>query len=119
MEEEHYYRSRNRTRAIFNYLVLFAILLVAFAVFYYLVIFQPQKNEKQLQQQLDLEKTNIQQKVTNQKKLSECIDEVNKRFSDPKFLATIKGVKVNSEDAKVILDLLNQQKNECYKKYPQ
>ena len=119
MEEEQYYKSRKRTRTIFNYSVILAILLIAFSVFYYLVIFQPQKTKQQLQQQLNLEKINESQKISSQQQLSDCLNDVNKRFSDPKFLRTIKGVKVNSEDAKVILDLMNQQREECYKKYPQ
>lgn len=119
MEEEHYYKSRNRTRTIFNYSVIFAILLIAFSIFYYLVIFQPQKNAQQLQQQLQLESVDSYRQTSDQKMLSDCLDGVNRKFSDPKFQEVIKGVKANSEDAKVILDLLKQQKEECYKKYSQ
>ena len=68
MEEEQYYKSRNRTRKIFNYSIIFAILLIAFSIFYYLVIFQPQQSEKKLQQQLNLQEMNDIQKKSNQQR---------------------------------------------------
>ncbi len=117
--EETYYKNKNTTRTIFNFSVIFAILLIAFSVFYYLVIFPSQKNEKQLQQQINLQEANNTQKISNQQKLSTCLDEVNKRVSSPQFQEALKNTKLNSADAKVVLDAIAQQKEECYKRYPQ
>ncbi|GEM_PF-5741237 len=98
---------------------IIGILLVSFSIFYYLVVFLPQKNNQQIEQKTQTEILKTYSQITNQQKLQECLDDVNKRVSDPKFSEAMKGVKVNSNEAKVVLDLIKQLKDECYKKYPQ
>lgn len=105
-----------------NPVITFAILLVSFSVFYYLVIFLPQQNKQQMQQQIQLESFDTYKQITNQQKLETCLNEVNQRFKDM-TLPTDKMRNVSAAEANVILNAvfkqLEQSKNECYKKFPQ
>lgn len=117
---EHYYsRPKSATRTLFNLSVISFFLLIGFSIFYYLVIFLPSKEQAKVDLQKQEQQAKTTQAVKNSLLLQQCLDDVNKKVSDPKFTAAIKGVKVNSPEAKVVLDLINQQKEECYKKYPQ
>lgn len=101
---------------VLKFSIILAILLVSFSIFYYLVIFLPQKNDQQLEQRVQLEGFNTYKETTAQQNAQACVEELNKRIADPSFAEKFKGVRVNSQEAKVILDYIKQQKDECYKK---
>lgn len=98
-----------------------SVLLVGFSVFYYLVIFLPKQSQQQLEQKLNSETIKIINNASSQAELESCLDEVNKRFS--KALAVKTTGTISNEGAKLVintvLEVVKQQKEECYKKYSQ
>ena len=89
-------------------------LLIGASIFYYLVIFLPQKN----QQQLNSETVKTIQEASNQDALNSCLNDVNQRVS--KTLAEAKSsTTITADGLKLILQLAQQQKDNCYKQYPQ
>lgn len=103
-----------------KFAIAVSALLVGVSIFYYLVIFLPQKNNQQLEQKLQLESLNTYKQVSNQKALEECLTEVNGRLAK---ITPADMKNLSAEASKVvlttILEALKQAKEECYKKYPQ
>lgn len=96
-----------------------SVLLVGFSIFYYLVIFIPQKSSQQLEQKLNTETVKIINDASNQRALESCLDDVNNRFSSKEAVAALKGVSATKVNVDFILTVLKEAKEECYKKYPQ
>ena len=90
--------------------IILAILLASFSVFYYFVIFIPHR-EKGRQE--------IQTREINSGRilLQGCLDEVNGRLAD--LPDSLKGKSMSDEAVKLILDMFQKQKDECFRKYPQ
>ena len=91
-----------------------SVLLVGFSIFYYLVIFLPQQN----QQKLNSETVKIIKEASNQAELESCLDEVSQRTSKA-FTNTKEAGSISNDGAKIIVEVIKQQREECYKKYPQ
>lgn len=98
--------------------IIIAILLISFSIFYYLVIFLPQKNNQQLEQKFNSEVLKSAREASNRAGLESCLDKVNKGFI--KLIEATKedGTVISNDGAKIILDFVEQKKEECYKKYP-
>jgi uncharacterized membrane protein YvbJ len=91
-----------------------AMIIIAFAVAYYLVIFLPEKERNNNEKSRSSQILETAEKSANKTKLDECLNDVNQRFS-----ASLKdNQKLSSEDVKILLDFFQKQKDECYKKYP-
>jgi hypothetical protein len=89
-----------------------SFLIIALSIAYYLVIFLPEKSKQQLEHDQQL-------RVSNQKALEACLDGVDQRIFSPEVEESMKGVPANSENVNFLMDVIKQEKEECYKKYPQ
>ena len=97
-----------------------SVFLVAVAIFYYLVIYIPQKESQKIERQ----KLEQEAKKTNQKTLEGCLQDVEARYNDfwNKMCKTqgleddcsLPTYKVDSAK-----EYLKNWKDECFKKYPQ
>lgn len=118
--QDNHSSSLNSSRGI-KFAIIVGLLLISFSIFYYFVIFLPQKSTQQLEQKVQLEGFDTYKQVKNQQNLDACLDEVNQRFAKME-VPEGQGKNLSAEEAKVatdlILDLLKQAKDECYKKYP-
>ncbi|MDD3687855.1 MAG: hypothetical protein PHE56_13975 [Bacteroidales bacterium] len=106
-----------QSQKIWNPLTLtfsIALIIIALAVAYYLVIFLPNKERNDNNETRSSQILEATEKSANKTKLDECLNDVNQRFS-----ASLKdNPKLSSEDAKIFLDFVQKQRDECYKKYP-
>ena len=90
--------------------IILAILLASSSVFYYFVIYIPQR-EKERQEIQTREIT------TSRILLQACLDEVNGRLAS--LPDTLKGKSLSDDAVKLLLDMFQKQKDECFRKYPQ
>lgn len=100
------------TDTIIKLLLTLGFLILTCSVAYYFIIFLPQKELLKIENEKNLQISQQQQLVENQKLLQLCLDDVSDRFSkmDTK--------NVSNDSAKIIIDLLQSQKEECFKKFP-
>lgn len=87
--------------------------LIGFAVFYYLVIFLPNKSRQEELNKLREESTKIVEQKQRQEALNACLNEITQRFRE----AELKNL--SSEGVKIAIALFEGQREECFKKYPQ
>lgn len=117
MENGTYYRPKLHTRTLFNLSVILCFLFIGFSVFYYLVIFLPQKEEQKIEQQKLEQDSKKQIILYNKTNLDNCLQNANslqqKTIQSPTFK------NLNREDLKILLEQFSKQKDECYKRYPQ
>lgn len=87
---------------------------------YYLLYQAPKQKQAAEQKQALTAETNqlfeVQAQQNNQKNLQSCLDNVGQTFKDA--LSNFKG-SLSDADAKIIVDIYNSRKNDCYKLYPQ
>ena len=80
------------------------------------------EQQVKMTEQVRVEKENKERSESNsnsakQIQLEACLDEVNQRIS--KVFEDSKYKNISTEGAKIIVDLVQKQKDECFKKYPQ
>ena|SRR5918992_232033 len=88
-----------------------SILIIALSIAYYLVIFLPEKHKQQLEQEQQL-------RISNQQALDACLGVVDERIASPEFEEAAEGLEGNSDNVKFLMDVIKEEKEECYKKYP-
>lgn len=100
----------------FQKMIGISLLIVSLSIAYYFVIYIPQK-DKIILEQKKLEQSRTDEVVQQNKiSLTNCLEEVNRKFSDA--FKDQKG-NISNETAKIIINLNEKQKDECFKKYPQ
>jgi len=101
---------------------IFALLTISLSFSYYFVVFLPEKEENRRQEIISRDEQNRRndlfekiEKVETNSLLQQCLDTINQR--SPEVLKNSSDM--TNEKIKIILNLIENQKEECYKRYLQ
>jgi predicted membrane protein len=96
--------------------IIVGILIVAFSVFYYYVIFLPRYQEKERLRKVAIE-------LSNREKLEICLNDTSNKIKEEwnkecKHFGRKDGCKLPASIIKSFDDYFNRSKEECYRLYP-
>ena len=92
--------------------IIFGCLLITGSVFYYFVVFSPKREMAKIELQKQ-ESAEAQARLdSNISSLDDCLKSVDKRLIGD----GLKGV--SNEGIKIVLDLVQKQKDDCFKQFP-
>lgn len=103
-------------KKVFYLVAIASVLIVTLSITHYLTIFLPQKEQTRLKQQKALETERTTKRITNRLLLQDCLDEVNTRFQ--KVFEGTTGKYLTDQQAKILIDTWQKEKDECFRKYP-
>ena len=100
-----------------------SVIIIAISVAYYFLVFLPSKERsdntyrnaqiERLQQDSTIKSKDI---LTNQQELDSCLKLIDEQQRQAAI--TLQGKNISVQDAKLIIDAYQQQRNNCYKRYP-